>query len=194
MSTNPRFRTALGFVIALAVTACSGLSVVSDYDPSGDFGSYQTYSWLPDAESEGSGIAQDPLVDGRIRAAIDNDLTAKGFQKVDDGGDFAVGYQISTREEVSYTTMYSGWGGYGYGYGYWGPSVGMSSSSTTQHTSTIGQLLIGVFDQGSKELVWRSTGEKTISDRQRSPEEAQENINNIISRVMESFPPGGSGS
>jgi hypothetical protein len=172
------------------LAACSGLSVVSDFDPSGNFTAFQTFEWLPDAESEGSGIAQDPLIDRRIRVAIDADLRAKGFRLVDDGGDFAVGYQLSTRDEVSYTTMHSGWGGYGYGYGYWGGGMNMGMSTTRQNTSTVGQLLIGIFDEASQEMVWRGTGEKTISSRQQSPEDSQNTINDIVSRIMETFPPG----
>ena len=190
MSTNPRFQTVLGLTMAVALAACGGLSVVSDYDPSGDFSGYQTYQWLPDAETDGSGIAQDPLIDRRIRAAIDGDLAAKGFQKVESGGDVSIGYQLSTRDEVSYSTMYSGWGGYGYGYGYWGGGMSMGTTTTRQNVSTIGQLLIGIFDEGTKEMVWRGTGEKTISERQRSPEESQQVIQDIVSQIMESFPPG----
>lgn len=187
MTTSRRFTATAGIaLVAVLSAACSGLSVVSDFDPDSDFAAFQTYMWLPDAETEGSGIAPDPLIDRRIRAAIDNDLQAKGYRMVNDGGDFGVGYQVSTRQDVSYSTMHSGWGGYGYGY----RGVGMGTTTTTRNVSTVGQLFIGVFDEGRKELVWRGTGEKTISGGQQSPEESQKMITDVVTRIMESFPPG----
>ena len=191
MSIGRRTGFAATAAFAVIMAACSGLTVNSDYDPSANFSAFQTYEWLPDAESDASELAQDPLVDRRIRAAIDNDLQSKGFRRMDDGADFAVGYQVSTREDVSYTTMHSGWGSYGYGWGYWGRGgVGISSSTTRRNVTTVGQLLIGIFDEENKEMVWRGSGEKSISSRQMSPEEMQDELNDIIGRIMESFPPG----
>jgi hypothetical protein len=51
-------------------------------------------------------------------------------------------------------------------------------------------LLIAVFAEDSKEMVWRGTGEKTVSSRQQSPEDSQNSISDIVSRIMETFPPG----
>ena len=70
---------------AFVVAACSGLTVNSDFDPSANFSAFQSYEWLPDSQSESAQMAQDPLVDRRIRAAIDNDLQSKGFRRMDDG-------------------------------------------------------------------------------------------------------------
>ena len=184
------FRPALGFSLALTLIACSGLSVIADFDPSANFSAYQTYEWLPDTTSKDSGISGNPLIDRRIRMAIENNLNAKGYHKVEDGGDLAVGYQLSTHEEVSYSTMYSGWGGYGYHWDYWDSGVGVGSSTTQRNVTTVGQLVIGVFDEQTRDLVWYGTGEKTINQRQQSPEKSQEKLNDIVSRIMESLPPG----
>jgi hypothetical protein len=192
IARKTRFAATAAFAVTLA--ACSGLTVNSDFDPAANFGAFQTFEWLPDSESDAAGLAQDPLVDRRIRAAIDTDLQSKGFRRLDDGADFAVGYQLSTREDVSYTTMHSGWSTHGYGWGYWGPrtGVGISSSTTRRNVTTVGQLLIGIFDEESREMVWRGSGEKSLSNRQMSPQEMQEEINDIVSRIMETFPPGAS--
>jgi len=191
---NTLSATALLATIAVATAACGGLTVNSDFDPSANFSAFQSYQWLPDAESDASQIAQDPLIDRRIRAAIDMDLQSKGFRRMDDGADFSVGYQLSTREDVSYTTMHSGWGGYGYGWGYWGGGASMGTSTTRRNVDTVGQLLIGIFDENTQEMVWRGSGEKSLSSRAQTPEESEANINDIIRQVMESFPPGASDS
>ncbi len=193
MSTTVRRMRAtapLAAVVLLTV-GCSGLSVTSDWDPNANFSAFQTFEWLPDAESDGSAIAGDALIDGRIRAAIDSDLQSKGLRKVDDGGDLAVGYQLSLRDEVSYTTMHSGWGGYGYGYGrYRYGGGGFGTTTTTQNVSTVGQLLIAVYDETEKDLVWQGTGEKTVGSPADSPEESERVITEIVAKIMESFPPG----
>jgi len=173
----------------LLVSACGGISVSSDWDPSANFSAFQTFSWVPDAETAGSGQAADQLTDRRIRATIEANLTGKGFRKVDTGGDFGVGYQVSTSDQVSYSTMSSGWSGGGYRWGGgWGMGTGMST--TTQTTTTTGTLLIAVFDQQSKNLVWQGSGEKTLSGSAQSPEERSSKIEEAVTKIMEDFPPG----
>lgn len=190
MSIGRKSGFAATAAFAVIMAACSGLTVNSDFDPGANFNAFQTYEWLPDSESEAAALADDPIIDRRIRAAIDSNLQAKGFRRLDDGADFSIGYQLSTREDISYTTMHSGWGSYGYGWGYWGGGVGLSSSRTRRNVTTVGQLLIGIFDESSKEMVWRGSGEKAISNRQMSPEDSQAEIDDIIDQVMASFPPG----
>jgi len=174
---------------ALLLAACGGISVNTDWDPSANFGAFQTFSWLPDTESAGSGQAADQLTDRRIRAAIEADLTGKGFRNVDTGGDFKVGYQVSTSDQVSYTTMSSGWSSGGYRWrGGWGMGTGVST--TTQSTTTTGTLLIAIFQEQSKDLVWQGTGEKTLSGSAQSPEGRSSKIDEAVTKVMEDFPPG----
>ena len=173
--------------VALLVTACgSGIDTSSDWDPSANFDSYQTYAWIADAQQSGFG----DLVDARIQAAIESNLNAKGLRKATRAADadLGVGFQVTTADRTSFQTINSGWPyGYygGYGYGGWG-----GGTSTTYETSyTEGSLVIGLFDIAGKQMVWQGVGTKTLDTGDRSPEERAQNINEAVAKIMEDFPP-----
>ena len=124
-----------------------------------------------------------------LRSSIEADLTSKGFQRIDSGADFVVGYQVSTQDQVSYTTMTSGWTGGGYRWGGgWGMGTGVATTTAT--TTTIGTLLIGVFDERAKDVVWHGSGQKALSSDPGSPEDRARRIDDAVTKIMEGFPPG----
>lgn len=171
---------------ALLVGACSGISVTTDYDPTVDFTSYATYTWM---DTEGDDI--DNITDSRIRNSIEAGLAAKGLQKVTSNPDVAIGYQVTTAERRSYNTVNAGWGGgYGYGgYGWGGYGMSMGTSTTYENVWKEGTLLVGMFDAESKSLVWTGTATAAI-DPGRSPEERQQVIDDAVNKMMKDFPPG----
>lgn len=183
-------RNLLACIVAtVALTACgSGIDTHSDWDPTANFRSYQTYAWVDGAYTSGYGN----LVDSRIQAAIEANLNAKGLRKATSGrdADLGVGFQVTTQDRTTLQTVSSGWpGGYygGYGYGGWGGG----SSTTYSQNYTDGSLIIGLFDTDSQKMVWQGVGTKTLSEGEQSPEERQKNINEAVAKIMEEFPPGG---
>lgn len=182
----------VAIVLGTTTAACGGLNVQTDFDPAVDFGRYTTFAVLDEA-----GDATAPgFWDARIKTAMARTLTAKGWRQVNspDDADVAVGYQLTTEERSSFQTVSTGWGGYGYGgWGgwydpYWGG--GMGTSTTTEHRYEVGTLIIAMFDVAQKEMVYASTGSKTIDERQQSPEQAQANVNKIVDQMLKDFPPG----
>jgi len=181
-------------VVAAVVTtvACgSGIKVQTDFDPAADFSRYATFFVLEEA-----GDATAPgFLDDRIKNALAQTLTAKGWRQVDspDQADAAVGYQLTTEERSSYQTISTGWGGYGYDYGgwydpYWGG--GMGTSTTTEYRYQVGTLIIALFDVEKKEMIYVSTGSGELDDRQVTPEQAQAEVNEVVERLLRDFPPG----
>src|SRR5580692_11606057 len=88
----------LGALVVLAK------EVVTDYDRSADFQQNKTYSWMRDK-------AVDPLWADRITRAVDAQLVAKGWSKLDADADVAVTAFRCTREQPTLTTFYDGFGG-----------------------------------------------------------------------------------
>jgi hypothetical protein len=190
MRTNRRGMLAVA--LTLGAAACGGLSVTSDYDPSFDFRAPTTFTVLDEA----GGMSLDQLNDRRVKSAITRVMESKGFTQVADTSqaDIAVGYQFTTQEKRSYQTVNTGWGGYGYGgYGRWYPYGGptMTTSQTTETRYDVGSLLIAVFDTDARAMVYTSTGSRTLSDSQRSPEEMQRRIDEAVEEILADFPPGG---
>jgi len=93
---------------------------------------------------------------------------------------------VSTDERRSFNTVNAGWGG-GYGWGGWG--MGMGTSTTTENVWQEGSLILGIFDTGSKNLVWTGTATTDI-DGSRSPADRQELIDSAVAKMMADFPPG----
>ena len=175
-------RAALCFTLAVLVTGCSSISVNSDYNPDTDFSQYSTYMWI-DTEGE----AGDSLTNDRVEAALDRAMQERGFEKVTSGADLALGYQLSTDQRTSYTTMSTGWGGYRWGGWYGG--MGVSSSTTTQNNYEVGTLLVGLFEVSTEELVWTGSASATVKENQ-TPQGRTQRINDAVDKMMAGFPPG----
>lgn len=182
--------------LTLMLTACSGgLSVTNDWDPNVDFATYQTFAVM-DPAAGGEQLNQ--LIIQRVKNAITSTLTAKGMRQVSnvDEAEAAVGWQITTDERSSFSTVSTGWGGYGRGWGYGGwyggyGGMGMMGTSTTTETRyTVGALVIAIFDVQREEMIFTATGSKELSTDNPSPDEAQTRANDIVQQILASFPPG----
>src|SRR5579864_9680147 len=97
------------FVFILGISLLNGAAslnaqVRTDYDHSANFSTYKTYSWLKVE-------AGDSLWDGRIQQDVDSQLAAKGWTKVESGGDAAVSAFRSTHNDQALQTFYDGFGG-----------------------------------------------------------------------------------
>ena len=180
-----RHGTTIILLVALVLVSCSpSIRVNSDWSPDVDWESFATFAWLPDAQSDGAGPATDQITDRRIRAAVDSVLTDRGLRKVSSGSDLMVGYQVTTRTSVSYSTTATSWGRGGWG----GWSGGMTTMRTVPVYSQSGTLLISVYETKDKSLVWHGSGQtdlRTVTD----PQERQRRISNVVARTLETLPP-----
>jgi hypothetical protein len=175
-----KYRMLMGIGTALLVSACSGISTTTDYDPAVSFSAFSTYDWI---DSEGE---VDNITNSRVRSSVDAAMVAKGFSQSSSNPDLAVSYQITTAERRSFNTVNAGWGG-GYRGAGWGMSMG--TSTTTEQVWNEGSLILGIFDTGNKNLVWTGTATTDI-DSSRSPQERQELIDSAVNKMMGDFPPG----
>jgi hypothetical protein len=149
-----------------------------------DFSKYKTYKWV-----QIKGADQlDQLADQQVKAAIDAELAKKGLTKSDsENTDLILGYQVSTGQEKQYTTFDSGYGyGGGWGRGWYGPSGGMTT--TTSSTIHTGQLDLDMYDPATKQLVWRGVASKTL-DPKAKPEKRQKNLAKGVAKLLKNYPP-----
>ena len=77
-----------GPIVVMALMACSvtyGQDVRTNYRPGTDFSKYHTYKWVDEVKGAPSvGIHPDQILDSQIKQAIDSQMAAKGFTKVED--------------------------------------------------------------------------------------------------------------
>jgi hypothetical protein len=148
--------------------------VKTDYSHSTDFGQLHTYSWL-------KVDAGDTLWVDRIQRAVDGELTAKGWSKVESGGDAAVSAFGSRQNQQSLQTYYDGFGG-----GWFWRGFGPDLATTTIVNTPVGSLVVDIFDGHSKHLIWRGTANKTLSDK---PEKNERKLEAAVRDMFKNFPP-----
>lgn len=158
--------------LLLLAGAVSAQDVKTDYDHHANFERYHTYSW---AKVQ----TDDPLWQSRITDAVDKGLQAKGWQKVDSGGDVALAAVGAVHNQKQYQTFYDGFGGWRWG--------GLGGETTTTAVNyRVGTLVLDMYDAQNKQLIWRGSSSDTLS----SKEEKNENkLDKAVDKMFKDFPP-----
>ena len=172
MTTRP-----LPFAPAILLTAAAlafAPDVSTDYDHNTDFARLHTYSWI--GVRAGTSIWQD-----RITQAVDAELKAKGWQRVESGADVGVAALGHVSERDTLETFYDGFPGWG-----WRGWNGMGTATTTVVPNRVGNLTIDMFQGGSKQLIWRGTASEVISSK---PDKNDKKLNEAVEKMFKQFPP-----
>jgi len=177
-------------VITLSLIGCSSTKYTTDFDPTQDFNKYKTYRFAnPNEVDPDDYFTQHPLTKKRVIEAIKKTLDTKGFQLAEEGDpDFVILTSAGTKERMQVTNT----GGYGYGgwYGGWGGYGGGYGGSTYVSYYEEGALVIDIIDWEEKELSFRGVATGTISKTEKTPDEAQEDIDEVVTNILSKFPPG----
>jgi hypothetical protein len=154
---------AVAFVLE---AGCSSVRVVTDWDRQYDFANLHAYSWARTKDSEEA--AKLPFLDRRIRQAVDAELSAKGYEARESGGEFLVVYNVNVRDRVN---VYS-----------YGPRWNRWHDVDTYKEGT---LMIGIVDRSQDEIVWTGYGEGIVSEAGPS----EEAVRSAVAKILKEFPP-----
>jgi len=188
LEMNSRYLIAAFFAL-FWIAGCSSVQVRSDWDQSVEFSQFETIAFMDD-----NAQAMNGLIDGRIRRALIDDLTAKGFEMVASAeeADLVLGFQVVTEDRRSYSTVSTGWSQRGYRHsrrGAWSsPGMTTVTTQTRVRTYTVGALVVAIFEGENKELVWEASGSRRIDPAQ-SPSRSESLIRDVVERVLRDFPP-----
>jgi hypothetical protein len=184
---------------ASALAACEGagghVTVLSAGSPAVAPGA--TYAWAPPLAVD---RPRDPRVDNdiirnRIRGAIDANLAAKGYRRIDDPkqANLLVTYHLGIQSKTEYQVdsfggspagVTCGFRGCvsGYGWGLYGPP----STSVRPINYNEGQLLLDLTDASSGQLAWQA-----VSRRRVVGEDATEaTLSAIVADMVKDLPGG----
>jgi hypothetical protein len=167
------------FLLPLAAAAACVVAfaaVQTDYDHHADFGRYHTYSWI--GVRAGNSLWQD-----RITSAVDSQLAAKGWTRVNSGGDASVSAFGRVNERDTMQTFYDGYPGWG-----WTGWGGMGTVKTQVVPEAVGALNVDVFDSATKKLIWRGTASDTLSSK---PDKNDKKLDHAVEEMFDHFPPKG---
>lgn len=187
-------RILMALLLATALAACETVTKGQvDWDREADFAAYRSYAWISDHPlivAEGTTEVISPMTEGRVVAAVERELAAKGFDRVAVGGqaDFVLSFTIGTREKIrveSYPDPYFrySWNWY---YPHW-PHWRYYDMRTVTRSYTEGTLAIDIFDGEKKMPVWHGWATRRVRGSDvKNPVAA---INEAAAAIMANFPP-----
>ena len=165
----------------LLAAGCSSVSVSHDFDSQTNFANLRTYSWIAAPESTSESVQKElqtnSLIEGRVKAAVNRQLAAKGLKETTQDPDFLVAFHTGVQDKTDIQS-------WGYGYGYWGMRGGGVSTIHYQE----GTLILDFIDPKGKNLIWRGVGKKVVSERT-TPEKSEKEINQAVERILSKYPP-----
>jgi hypothetical protein len=180
-------RSLFGLIIILLLFGCVS-RVNLDYNEQMDFKEIQTFRLLAPPQNKSGDVRLDtPLVDQRIRHAIENFLMTKGYHKVETTPDFEVTYQLSVKQQVEGSSSairigvgtYSPGSVFGMHYGY--PAYDVRSYEQ-------GILTIDILSGPDRNLIWRGSRGRRLYDGS-TPEKMTKYINKLVDEILQHFPP-----
>ena len=166
-------------ITVLGAAASFAEQVKTDYDRGADFSHYKTYSWA-------NVHTEDPLWVDRIKAAVDTALSARGWTRVESGGDVSIMAMEMTENHRTLSTYYDNFGG-GWSWrraGRFADDFG--TATTTEEFYSVGTLVVDLFDSHAKKLIWRGSASQTLSHK------SGKNIRNLdraVQKMFDRFPP-----
>ncbi len=169
-------------IILIFLYSCSTMHVTADYDKDVDFATYKTFSLL-NWRTDNSKLVND-FDKQRLEKAVVNEMTARGYQYLQTGGNLAVSIFVILEDKTDYTSYTNYYGGYGYYYGSpWGYGPGRTTVSRYDYTQ--GTLIFNVFDAQQKKLIWQGTAVGEVDD---NPQNREEGIPEAVSEVFMRYP------
>jgi hypothetical protein len=174
----------VGMLALSALAGCNGVKVWAEYDPTTDFSNLTTYGWAtisPKAPNDPQ--TENPILDARVRLALENELAARGFQKQTSGPpDFLVGYRAVIKEKVDVRYVDDQWG-YSYTYR-------ARTSRKTVYEYEQGTLIVDVSLPDPKRLIWRAIARDEVYPG-RPQEEGDRRLAEAVRKMFDQFPAKG---
>lgn len=175
-------------LLAVLIGCSSAPKIHALYEEKQDFSKYSTFSFADKLNPKGE-EGYTSLVDKHLKAAIKQELQARGITEADGtgAGDLMVNYHLSEREKIrassgpSVNFGYGSFGsrsgvGYGIGYG--------TRSDVTQYTE--GRLVIDLVDRAQKQMVWQGAAIDRLKEL--NPETMEADIAAVVKLIFEKYP------
>lgn len=175
MSSPRRLFVALA-VCAFALEGCAARRSVHSYLERGvDFGQYERYNWAP-ADRSGTGdprLDNNEIVQGRIQAAIETQLAARGFKKTASGSrELLVRYHLSVEQRIDLTDKE--------------PTTPCPECKPFIYDA--GTLVVDLIDAGSKRVIWRGWSDGNVDGLIDNQRWLDEQLDETVKRIFDQLP------
>ena len=169
----------------LVLSGCSSVRVSQDYDPDKMPGKMGTFAWNEKVQPKTGDVRVDnPLLDRRIRNAVEAHLTGRNGRMVNTNPDYVIGYQLEIKSKINSYSHCPRFGPWGYRYGWY--THFDCEPQVYQYDEE--RLIVDVLDGNGRDLLWRGTGVYRLK-RYRTPQAAIRDIQQTVDRILGQFPP-----
>ena len=173
-------------LLAAATSGCATDNIRSDYDPSADFGQYETFDFFPDAGPDQTNYQS--FFSRYMITAISREMEARGYRRSEDP-DILINFNAVLREKTDVRTtpapMYGGY--YGYRGGFYDPWMGYGYAQETNVSQyTEGTFNIDLVDARKKKLVWEAVAVGRITEK--VLENLEERVNTGVAKAFARYP------
>jgi hypothetical protein len=165
-------------IVAAGVAGCATLTVGSHIDRTVNFGEYITYDWgPPDNLPVGDPrLDNNPFFDERVRAAVEQELATKGFEKATSAApDVRLHYHASVSQDIDIR-------GLNREYGY------CEDADCGPYVYEAGTLLVDLVDARTNKLLWRGWAEGSMDGAIDDQKWMEERIDQAVKRILERLP------
>lgn len=195
-----RYRPLWLAAYCLMLVACGATypKVSYDYDLSADFASFKQFAWAEPATAKRSDdpLANNSLVEDRIKSVIELQLQLKGIGKATDGPpNFLVSYQLLSQKHKVYNPgfyPYSPYYSYGLGFGYnrwpwYYDAMGMNNTYWEEYETHA--LVVDFLNPATHKQLWRGILHDAI-DLTSDPAAQKYQLDSKVQYLFQRFPPG----
>jgi len=183
LQNNMVITKSLSIVALLLICWACGpqLRVHSDYDPAYNVKNYTAFNWGPkiNIEAGNNPLYYNELSDKRIKAAILQQLTQRGYRFDEGSSDLVVHYHIIIDDQTMIVTDPPG--------DEYGPYWLRMQTNLRQYQE--GTLILDVMDSQSNSLIWRGWATAAI-DPYYSPDDAEALTKKVVGKIFKKFPKG----
>ena len=174
------------FLAVVAFSGCATVQVSQDYDPHADMSRYGTWQWRDPVQAATGDIRIDnPLLDKRIRHAVEAHLASRNINPSQGHPDLYLSYDLTIEQKILSESNYStvGVGSY---YHPWYGGIGTETRIRQYDES---RLTIDITSADTGALIWRGVGVFRMRTYE-TPEDAGEATQKLVNKILYQFPPG----
>ncbi len=164
-------------VMGMMAACAPSVMVRSDYDRTANFSRYRTYSIAPVTNGNTDPVMGSQLMQKRISQALDAEMQARGYKKVEKNADLVVKFDTDARnlQQIQSNNMAPMWGWWWYG-----PNNNVSSRNYEEN-----RLIVNLVDGKNNELIWQGWAKGELNARRKNRDEL---IQKTVTKVMAEYP------
>ena len=165
-------------IIVFSILSCSTVRVQYDYNTETNFTDYNTFDWLLIQPADNS--VRNTLMDNRIKSAVSNELSAKGYQLKTGSPQFLITYHTNVKDKIEVSN-------YGYNYARRGRYAWIGTETEVRNYQE-GTLIVDFIDAGNKELFWRGVANGSLP-KEINPKIITDKVNEAVKEILKNYPP-----